>query len=673
MSGSILSRAKYAVVTPDRGLALLLPLAVKLQVWRRRLRRREQIALSRAPRENADIVVYGFDRAHLDDAGYVEHQLARIVADAARIKIVMQLASPAIHGPERAEIDRKNAVVETIARRVGAHMVMTAEVMHNSAARMFATSGLPNLRGYAALGHAVLGRINTQMVRSSVASAPEEAAPGGPAAKRPGRRKAKSAGATLPSADEVLSAMSWNSPRLPANLSSYYSPEAISAFANNSVFFASFRGWGKVALGEPIDWAMEGTNWSWQSYFTGLEFVRPPMALWYDSVSGHEGRPGPKVLESLRKLGTTPEKLLTRARAVVVDFLEKNPPSSPKNQRAYFQGTILRRVKVLLTHLICAKRAAELGTPFDRAEVGAVFNALVQSFEMLKSDQIYPVAGNHGGRQDVLFIVTGLLWHRLPYGRELLDLGMRRLKRFQLDMALSPDGVWLENSFGYHCSMMNQFPMTARDLRTAGAPEARSFCTMRSGAWRRSCRSDGQVRRRRAAHRRHRAAADKFRLLARDECARTAPATNAARTRDLPPRQATPTCFLRAGYFASHTNRDARSGTILDPDLLRQLSAAQAQAVRRSLHRSSAMVPTTSGRRRHLQQGNFRHCAQRRALRSGDAQYASASTARAILAGVPGTQARRYSTGSGRARAGRRRARSTPPTPTAASSASSSI
>src|SRR6202012_138439 len=81
-------------------------------------------------------------------------------------------------------------------------------------------------------------------------------------------------------------------------------------------------------------------------------------------------------------------------------------------------------------------------------------------------------AGNHGVRQDALFIVAGLLMPKDPYAQGLLKLGLDRLKRFQIDRVLLSDGVWQENSYGYHLLIMNVFLQLAEDLRRAGLPEA---------------------------------------------------------------------------------------------------------------------------------------------------------------------------------------------------------
>ena len=461
MTGPIVTRASYCVVAPDRKFAWLLAMALRAEVWRLRVAHREVIHLKRVPRARADVLVYAFDAKAFDRPSFADEQLAAIGRDAARVKIMIQLAAPDIHGPMRAEIDRKNRLVETMARRAGAHVVATADLMQTGATRRMTKSGKPNLVGYGALAHVVLRAIKVNVLRSTIVRRP-----------RPSKQTvaAGQPQGAVPPVDEVLSAMSWNAPTLPANLSSSYSPETIGDFAEDVVFFPSFAMWGKFKLDEPIDWSMAGANWSWQSYFTGLEFVRPPLALWYDVASGREAKQVDDALAVLQARGKMPHDLLRRASAIIADFTRNNPPTAPKNQRAYFQGTICRRVKALLTYLVCAKKADELGIPLPRDEVEAVFQGLADSLEMLKSDEIYPIAGNHGVRQDVLFIVAGLLWHALPYGRDLLDLGMRRLKKHQLDRALSPDGVWLENSFGYHGLIMNQFMMAAADLRTAGAP-----------------------------------------------------------------------------------------------------------------------------------------------------------------------------------------------------------
>ena len=110
--------------------------------------------------------------------------------------------------------------------------------------------------------------------------------------------------------------------------------------------------------------------------------------------------------------------------------------------------------------------------PSTAANSHSHFRGSRTALEILKSDEVYPKAGNHGVRQDALFIAAGLIMPRNEYAQGLLQLGIERLQRFQLDRVLLPDGVWQENSYGYHCLIMNVFQMLAGDLRRAGLREA---------------------------------------------------------------------------------------------------------------------------------------------------------------------------------------------------------
>jgi hypothetical protein len=344
-----------------------------------------------------------------------------------------------------------------MARRCGAHLIMTADLMRSGVAKRLTKSGKPNLMGYLSLAHVILRAIRTQMLRAGVRAKKNVAI--------------DSRAALPPEPEKALKALEWKEPNLPASLEGNFSRETIEHFLDGTVIFPSFRGWGTFGLDDPIDWGMEGANWSWQSYFTGLEFIRPALAYWY-AAANNAVPARSDVPELMRSRGVDVNTLLARAGFIIADFVRRNPPTKPANQRAYFQGTICRRVKVLLTFLVCCAKAIQLGISIDREEFALALQGLSDSLEILKNDEVYPRAGNHGVRQDALFIVAGLIMPGNAYAQGLLRLGMQRLKKFQLDRVLLPDGVWQENSYGYHCLIMNVFTMLAADLRHAGLPEA---------------------------------------------------------------------------------------------------------------------------------------------------------------------------------------------------------
>jgi hypothetical protein len=439
----------FRVVANDRLFAAIVSTAMRLETWRLRAARRQSITLKPARRDRADVLVYAFDAARMDDPAFADTNVAEINRDAAKVKIFLQL-----QGTASADADRRNRLIETMARRCGAHLVITADLMRSGVSKRLTKSGKPNLIGYLSLAHVTLRAVKTHVLRDAL------------------RVNRKTTTSDLPpDAERALAELTWDEPFLPASLEGNYSRETIEDFVNGWVIFPSFRSWGRFKLGDPIDWGMEGANWSWQSYFTGLEFVRPALAYWYAAANG-EISDQDKTAEFLKGRGIDANALLARASAIIADFVRSNPPSKPANQRAYFQGTICRRVKALLTFLVCCGKAQRLGVAINRDEFALALRGLADGLEILKSDEVYPKAGNHGVRQDALFIVAGLLMPNDDYAQGLLHLGIDRLKRFQLERVLSSDGVWRENSYGYHCLIMNVFTMLASDLRRAGLSDA---------------------------------------------------------------------------------------------------------------------------------------------------------------------------------------------------------
>lgn len=444
------------IVARDRAFARMLYLSMLLETARLFLLGRRPGLPRPAPRRRADILIHVFDRAEMDDPGFVEKQNKAIERDGGKVRIFLQLACAEVHGPARIEIDEKNRAIEAMALRCGAHFVPMNYVLRMGATGWIKKNGAPNLLGYIAAAHMVLRTIRKQNLRTSTEL------------KSAGNAKAATG---IPSAADLLDCLEWPHLFLPRNLDRSYSRETIEDFASGIVSFPAWPGWGKFPLAEPIDWGMPGANWSWQSYFTGLEFLRPALSLAFDQASGAEF--AADIQQVLDTKGMTSDDVFRRLSFLIADFVRSNPPARPANQRAYFQGTMCRRIKAILTYLVVCKSRLQRKSPVDLEETQLAVQNLVHCFEMLYTDEVYPKGDNHGLRQDVLFILAGLLFPRLDYGRKLMRLGLERLERHQLGTALSGDGVWLENSYGYHCLIMNQLAMLLADLRLAAAPEAR--------------------------------------------------------------------------------------------------------------------------------------------------------------------------------------------------------
>jgi len=444
------------IVARDRAFARMLYCAILLETGRLFLLGRRPRMPRLATRRRADILVYAFDRKEMDEPTFEERTNEAIRRDDGKVRIFLQLACPEVHGPTAIEIDEKNRAIQAMALRFGAHFVAMNYILRMGPTRWIKKNGQPNLLGHCATAVMVLRTVSRQNLRAATES-------------RFGSQSKQLTG-DFPSARDLLDNLEWPHPFPPRNLERSYSREGTEDLMNGIVSFPGWPNWGKFPLSNPIDWSMPGANWSWQSYFTGLEFLRPALNLAFDQVSGAIIPSG--VLDVLGANGTTADDVFRRISFIIADFVRNNPPAKPANQRAYFQGTMCRRIKALLSYLLVCRKRLQLELPVDSDDVELAAQNLVHCFEMLQTDLVYPKGDNHGVRQDVLFILAGLLFPQMDYGRKLMRLGLERLLRHQLGRALSPDGVWLENSFGYHCLIMNQLAMLLTDLRLAGVPEA---------------------------------------------------------------------------------------------------------------------------------------------------------------------------------------------------------
>jgi hypothetical protein len=270
-------------------------------------------------------------------------------------------------------------------------------------------------------------------------------------------------------AGEVLSQLRWAGPDLPQSTKFAVEESNIVDLLNSYASFPSYPKWGRIKLNDPIDWSMPGPNRSWQSYFLGLDFLGPSLALYALLASNERPKDAQTFRSLLDRRRVAASDLLNRAGAIIEDFLHANPPDAPKAQRAWHEGTVCRRIKILLDYLVCCRTAREHGEDVNEEAVVAAFESLKSSLELLRSESVYIKSGNHGVRQDALFIVTALLFSDSDEFCGLLHAGMKRLKRYQLDTMLAPDGVWLENSFEYHRLVMGVLADLVSDMHKSGA------------------------------------------------------------------------------------------------------------------------------------------------------------------------------------------------------------
>jgi hypothetical protein len=408
-------------------------------------------------RQDADVLVYAFAESDVAVPDFVARHSESIRRDTAPTKVFLELVSADTLGPAAQAIATQNKLIAQLAHDHGGYLVpLMSKFMRWDPGRLLTDSGALNRRGYQAIARTVAKFIDRFDVRRSLSS--DEPA------EFEGRQKPE-----MP-ASEILSSLIWNSRQFPRSIR--FAPDAqnIADFLDDRVSFASYPGWGRVRISHPVDWSMPGPNRSWQSYFLGLEFLGPSLGLWLALAHGIRMRDEPTLRKMVKRNDVTPALLLERTGAVIADFIGANPPEQPMAQRAWHEGTVCRRLRILLSYLICCQAAQKRGEHVDEASVSAAFASIQSSVEMLRSERIYIKSGNHGVRQDMLLILTGMLFGGMEFGRELAREGLNRLTRHQLNTMLSADGVWLENSFEYHRLIMGVLSDLAADMQTMSQP-----------------------------------------------------------------------------------------------------------------------------------------------------------------------------------------------------------
>ena len=134
---------------------------------------------------------------------------------------------------------------------------------------------------------------------------------------------------------------------------------------------------------------------------------------------------------------------------VILDWNRTNPPPAGAHVRAWHDGAVVKRTGVLL-EILNAYRTRE---PSPRLGVAGLMALIHQHACALASPSRYTGAGNHGFRQDMClyFVAQGLPC--FPESPKWRKLAFRRLQK-QVQTAFSDQGVWRENSPGYHYYMM---------------------------------------------------------------------------------------------------------------------------------------------------------------------------------------------------------------------------
>ncbi len=136
---------------------------------------------------------------------------------------------------------------------------------------------------------------------------------------------------------------------------------------------------------------------------------------------------------------------------VLADWLEHNPYDKPAHNRAWFEGTVFKRL-LALVYLLEQTRSINLPR---QVPLRVLLIMVHQHAEYLMSEQIYRPNSNHGMRQDQALLTAALAAPYFNRSREWMRTALKRLRTFQIETGFSREGVWKEHSPTYHYYVMN--------------------------------------------------------------------------------------------------------------------------------------------------------------------------------------------------------------------------
>jgi hypothetical protein len=164
---------------------------------------------------------------------------------------------------------------------------------------------------------------------------------------------------------------------------------------------------------------------------------------------------------------------LERADASILDWIERNPIAAPAHPRAWFEGTVSKRMFALiqLVHHYGERRTT------SAVSLKLLLCMIYQHAQYLSNDATYRPRGNHGMRQDLALIAAAVSFPQFKESEAWLSTALNRLRDQQVRPGFTADGVWREHSPGYHVYVMSLLK-AARDM-LAGHPRERDAAFLR--------------------------------------------------------------------------------------------------------------------------------------------------------------------------------------------------
>lgn len=401
-------------------------------------------AIEASPQSKAHISVQSFGEDPFD-VGDIASRAESLLEDKARLRMLLGRMSG---GPETAGADDRAIARISLLCRAAFIDLETQRRRHRaeSPAEPVAEATDLDLAADLIVREAINRKIRNLPLVSKSPASPPDLADAYALAARP---------------SDLLSVLSWSASYPPKVLHPVFSAAQVEDFANSWLAAPEADAQDSAAR---IDWHAPSDARA-ASRLLGLGFLLAPLSYWYWKAGGRGGGEIAKIEGVLKERGVTASTLLDRAGRIILDFSKQVPPEP--GSLAWREDAVSGRIRVLVLYVLCCRLAAKRRIKFDETDCGAVFRSLVDHVEFLRSGLPYQPASTEGVERDCLLAGVGLALQQTSYGNVLLRASLERLKRLQLDVGLSGDGVWLNAPFAAHCAVLSSLTTLLGDLAAA--------------------------------------------------------------------------------------------------------------------------------------------------------------------------------------------------------------
>jgi hypothetical protein len=138
------------------------------------------------------------------------------------------------------------------------------------------------------------------------------------------------------------------------------------------------------------------------------------------------------------------DEMERKVAAFIKDWAVCNIPRPGLNDRAWYEGTVIKRLSNLLVALNYMKRHGSIaGLSYDEL----IYLIVEQKNYLSETEGVYTF-GNHGIRQDMALAATAIALPELPDSDDLIQLAERRLGEASEEL-FTREGIWVEHAPGY--------------------------------------------------------------------------------------------------------------------------------------------------------------------------------------------------------------------------------